>query len=214
MNSSVADFTFSDATTVFVNSKAGTHASPDGEIRMNHDLLRKVEIFPGIGVMNFRQCGNFAGVKVESRSINIDRKAGSQFNIASPVQRLIIGTPRNYSRNFLLLNLAADPQLGPHTNNSGCPMCEGALALEGDAVTRNVAYHTVAHVAKFVRPGSVHIASNSREPLPNVAFKTPDGQRVLIVANSSGAAQTFRIRYHGEAVSTTLSAGSAGINVW
>jgi glucosylceramidase len=144
----------------------------------------------------------------------IDRKADSQFNIASPVQRLIIGAPRNWSRNVLLWNLAADPQFGPHTENGGCPVCEGALTLEGDAVTRNVAYYTVAHVAKFVRPGSVHIASNSPEPLPNVAFKTPDGRRVLIVANSSGSAQTFQIRYHGQAVSTTLSAGSAGTYVW
>jgi glucosylceramidase len=144
----------------------------------------------------------------------IDRKDDTQLNIASPVQRLIIGAPRNWSRTVLLWNLAADPQFGPHTDNGGCPVCEGAITLDGEAVTRNVAYYTVAHAAKFVRPGSVRVQSNSSESLPNVAFKTPDGKVALIVANSSSTSQAFQIRYRGKAVSMTLSAGAVGTYVW
>jgi glucosylceramidase len=144
----------------------------------------------------------------------VDRKGSSELGVASPVQRLIIGAPRNWSRNVLLWNLAADPQFGPHTDNGGCPMCEGAITLDGNTVTRNVAYYVVAHAAKFVRPGSVRIESNSLEPLPNVAFKASDGKRVLIVANSSDTPQTFQIRYHGKNVQTTLSAGSVGTYIW
>jgi glucosylceramidase len=144
----------------------------------------------------------------------VDRKGDSELNIASPVKRLIVGATRNWSRNVLLWNLAADPQFGPHTDNGGCPVCEGAITLNGNTVTRNVAYYVVAHAAKFVRPGSVRIESNLLETLPNVAFKTSDRKRVLIVANSSGTRQVFQIRYHGKNVQTALSAGSVGTYIW
>jgi glucosylceramidase len=144
----------------------------------------------------------------------VDRKGSSELGVASPVQRLIIGAPRNWSRNVLLWNLAADPQFGPHTDSGGCPVCEGAITLDGNTATRNVAYYVVAHAAKFVRPGSVRIESNLLDPLPNVAFKASDGKRVLIVANSSDAPQTFQIRYHGKNVQTALNAGSVGTYIW
>ena len=80
--------------------------------------------------------------------------------IAKPVTRLIIGAPANWSRNVLLWNLAADPQNGPHTADGGCPMCAGAITLDGDKVTRLVAYYVAAHASKFVPPGSVRIGSS------------------------------------------------------
>lgn len=144
----------------------------------------------------------------------VDRPNSTQLDIASPVSRLIIGATRNWSRNVLLWNLAADPEFGPHTSNGGCPVCEGAITLNGNDVTRNVAYYTVAHASKFVRPGSVRIASNLLEGLPNVAFKTPDGKRVLIVANDGNTAQTFEIHYHGKSAISSLKAGSVGTYVW
>ena len=103
---------------------------------------------------------------------------------AAPVRRLIIGATRNWSRNVLLWNLAADPKNNPHTDNGGCGMCQGAITIDGNTVSRNVAYYAIAHASKFVRPGSVRIASNNLETLPNVAFQTPDKKTVLIVVNS------------------------------
>jgi glucosylceramidase len=144
----------------------------------------------------------------------IDKGINSPLPVAEAVSRLIVGAPRNWSRNVLLWNLAADPKFGPHTNNGGCPMCEGAITVDGNIVTRNVAYYTVAHASKFVPPGSVRIESNSSDVLPNVAFKTPSGKLVLIVANPGHAAQTFQIRYHGRSVSSTLSEGAVGTYVW
>ena len=70
--------------------------------------------------------------------------------IAEPVARLMIGAPENWSRNVLLWNLAADPQNGPHTNDGGCPVCAGAITLDGDKVTRLVGYYAAAHASKFV----------------------------------------------------------------
>jgi glucosylceramidase len=146
----------------------------------------------------------------------IDKKSDSQLQIAHPVARLIIGATRNWSRNVLLWNLAADPQYGPHTDNGGCPICEGAITLDGNTVTRNLAFYTVAHASKFVPPGSVRVGSeySGGETLPNVAFRTPDNRHVLIVANTSQSDQSFEICFRNKSVSTNLSAGAVATYVW
>jgi glucosylceramidase len=144
----------------------------------------------------------------------VDEPGDPRLHIAAPVARLIVGAPRNWSRNVLLWNLAADPEFKPHTDDGGCPVCEGAITLDGNKVTRNLAYYTVAHAAKFVRPGSVRIQSNALDKLPNVAYETPGGKHVVIVANTSDMAQTFQIRFHGESIMSTLSGGAVGTYVW
>lgn len=144
----------------------------------------------------------------------VDRPGDSRLGIASPVKDLIIGASRNWSRNVLLWNLAADPNFGPHTNDGGCPVCEGAITLDGDRVTRNAAYYTIAHAAKFVPPGSVRIASTASAAVPNVAFLTPLGLKVLIVANDGSAAQRFQIRFAGKEAAAMLAAGAVATFVW
>jgi glucosylceramidase len=144
----------------------------------------------------------------------IDQKDDPELEIASPVQRLIVGATRNWARNVLLWNLAADSENKPHTDNGGCPICEGAITLDGSKISRNIAFYTVAHASKFVRPGSVRIQSSTLDELPNVAFKTPDGKKVLIVANRSKSSQTFQIRYRNRSLTSTLSEGAVGTYVW
>jgi glucosylceramidase len=144
----------------------------------------------------------------------VDKGVDSPLPVAHAVARLIVGAPRNWSRNVLLWNLAADPKFGPHTNDGGCPVCEGAITVDGDKVTKNVAWYVVAHASRFVAPGSARIASSSTEALPNVAFLTPEGKRVLIVANPGHTAQTFQIQYAGKAVISTLSGEAVGTYVW
>ncbi|UPL47495.1 glycoside hydrolase family 30 protein [Hymenobacter sublimis] len=129
------------------------------------------------------------------------------------VSNLIIGATRNWSRNVLEWNLAADPNYGPYTPG-GCSTCLGALTISGDNVTRNTAYYTVAHAAKFVRPGSVRISTNELGNLPNVAFKNPDGKKVLIVLNAGNATQRFAIQYRGNVATTSLDKGAVGTYVW
>ncbi len=135
-------------------------------------------------------------------------------NVSNPVRRLIVGATRNWSRNVILWNLAADPNNQPHTDNGGCPMCQGAITIDGNTVTRNVAYYALAHASRLVRPGSVRIESSGPESLPNVAFDAPDGRKVLIVVNGGQAPQEFQIRYRGEAASATLMAGAVGTYTW
>ncbi len=134
--------------------------------------------------------------------------------IAEPVARLIIGAPENWSRNVLLWNLAADPQNGPHTNDGGCPVCTGALTLDGDHVTRLVAYYTAAHASKFVPAGSIRIGSTAGGALPHVAFQTPDKHHILIVSNTTAAGSQFNIRYKRKVALATLPAGAVATFVW
>ncbi len=144
----------------------------------------------------------------------VPEKDSSRMNAAEPVARLIVGAPENWSRNVLLWNLAADPENGPHTGNGGCPVCTGALRIDGDTVTRLVAYYVAAHASKFVPPGSVRIGSASPGALPHVAFRTPDGHHVLIVSNNTGTDSGFHVRQNGNAASVSLAAGSVATFVW
>jgi glucosylceramidase len=142
------------------------------------------------------------------------RPGSSSIDIAEPVSRVLIGATRNWSRNVLLWNLAADSHAGPHTNNGGCTGCFGAITLDGDTATPNVAYYAVAHFAKFVRPGSVRIGSNELEQLSTVAFLTPEGKIVLVVANTGNFPKTFAIEYHGKFAKTTMPSESVATYVW
>jgi len=129
------------------------------------------------------------------------------------IRTLIIGATRNWCRNVLEWNLAADPNNDPHTIG-GCGKCLGTITIDGNAITRNPAYYILAHAAKFVRPGSVRIGSNTTSSLPNVAFKIPDGKKVLIVENNGEGVQVFNIRFGGKTVSTSLAKGAVGTYIW
>jgi glucosylceramidase len=159
--------------------------------------------------------------------------------IAATVKRMIVDATRNWSRNVILWNLAADPRNGPHTDNGGCSMCQGAITIDKDAVTRNIAYYTIAHASKFVQPGSIRIGSTNRgdqtvsltedeerpgskrvtvidntQVLPNVAFKTPEGKIVLIVANDTQSVTSFSVQYRGQVANIRLIQGAVGTYVW
>jgi glucosylceramidase len=130
------------------------------------------------------------------------------------VKTLIIGATRNWSRTVLEWNLSSNPELTPHTDRGGCNRCLGAVTIDGDNVTRNPAYYIIAHAAKFVRPGSVRIGSNELEQLPNVAFRSPTGRRVLIVENAGQHSQTFDISWHGQRCRSTLKDGAVATYMW
>jgi len=125
------------------------------------------------------------------------------------VRHLIVGATRNWSRNVLEWNLAADPNFDPHTDDGGCTTCQGALTI-GDSVTRNVSYYIIAHASKFVPPGSVRVDSNIDDDLYNVAFLTPDGNLVLVVVNDSNTDKTFGIQVGSKTAPARLPGGAVG----
>ena len=129
------------------------------------------------------------------------------------MQNIVIGAPRNWSKNVIAWNLASDPLYDPHTPG-GCTTCEGALTINGSAIERNVSYYIIAHASKFVPAGSLRISSDMIPNLPNVAYKTPDGHIVLIVLNNSNADQTFNIGFNGKCAAANLNKGAVATYVW
>jgi glucosylceramidase len=134
-------------------------------------------------------------------------------DIPEHIRKLIIGATRNWCKTVIEWNLAADTAYEPHTDRGGCDRCLGAVTIEGDQVRRNPAYYIIAQAAKFVRPGSVRVATNSDEALPNVAFRTPDGHVVLIVLNNTDASRSFTIEYRNRRMHPTLNPGAVATYV-
>lgn len=149
-----------------------------------------------------------------SEQMVVEQPDAATINIVNPVKRLIIGATRNWSKNVLEWNLAADPENKPYTDRGGCSMCQGAVTINGDNYSRNLAYFSIAHASKFVRPGSVRIASNELNGLANVAFKTPDGKHVLVVANTGKDAAAFNISQNGKTYAATLDKGAVATYIW
>jgi glucosylceramidase len=130
------------------------------------------------------------------------------------VSKLIVGAMRNWCKTVIEWNLAANSQSEPHTDRGGCDRCLGAVTIDGDVVKRNPAYYIVAHAAKYVRPGSSRIASNTDDQLPNVAFRTPTGQAVLIVLNNTKEQKGFTIELRGRKMHATLNGGAVATYVF
>jgi glucosylceramidase len=128
------------------------------------------------------------------------------------LKNVIIGSMRNWSRIALEWNLANDGAYNPRTPG-GCSECKGAITLDG-AINRNVSYYIVAHVSRFVPPGSVRIASTLSGNIYTVAFQTPTGKKVLVVLNDGGSAAAFNIKFNGKIAVATLPGGAVGTFVW
>lgn len=130
------------------------------------------------------------------------------------LKNVIIGSMRHWSKTALEWNLANNSSFGPHTDG-GCTTCKGAVTINsGSDFTKNVGYYIVGHASKFVPQGSTRIGSNLSGNLHNVAFKTPQGKKVLIVVNDGETSQLFNIKSNGKWVVTALDAGAVGTFVW
>lgn len=129
------------------------------------------------------------------------------------LKNVMIGSMRNWSRTALEWNLANDPNFGPHTPG-GCTECRGAVTINGSQSSKNVSYYIIGQMSKFVPAGSVRIGSDWSNELPNVAFQTPDGQKVLVVLNESSATATFNIQQGSRWITAVIPANAASTLVW
>lgn len=128
------------------------------------------------------------------------------------IRHVLIGALRNWSNIVLEWNLASDPNCRPHTAG-GEARCVGALTIDGDNVTRNVAYYIIGHAAKWLRPGSVRIQTDD-QAIPNVAFLSPDQQIVMIALNDSVEIKAINIVWLGQTATLFLPGESVVTFVW
>jgi glucosylceramidase len=134
-------------------------------------------------------------------------------------RNLVIGVTRNWAKTMINWNLALDPSGGPH--NGGCDTCTGVVTVgPGDSVSRNAEYYTLGHLARFVDPGAVRIASTSfgttgwNGQIMDVAFRNPDGSTALVVHNENDDPRSFAVAVGGESFDYTLPGGALATFVW
>ena len=136
-------------------------------------------------------------------------------NLLWGTRHLIIGATRNWARGVLFWNLALDEHHGPHLG--GCGNCRGIVTIDSKsgAVTRNDEYYVLAHASRFVRQGARRIESSSGVAgLESVAFRNPDGSRVLIVVNTADGEQRFAVRSGRKTLIYVLPAGAVATLRW
>jgi glucosylceramidase len=94
-------------------------------------------------------------------------------------------------------------------------VCQGAITIDGDEVTRNIGYYTIKQVSEFVPPGSVRIDSTEPDAtLADVAFRTPKGRHVLLVANTGTGPRSFTVGVGVQQFAASLGAGDVATFVW
>ena len=147
----------------------------------------------------------------------ISGTVGSSFagDLKWHLSNIIIGTTRNWAKSALEWNLALDQNNGPI--NGTCTDCRGVVTINNSTgnVTRNVEYYALGHASKFVDPGAVRVASDSQSGgLETVAFRNPDGSKVLIALNNGGGASTFKVVWNGQSFTYTLPAGAVATYKW
>jgi glucosylceramidase len=134
-------------------------------------------------------------------------------------RNLVLGVTRNWGMTVVNWNLALDPSGGPH--NGGCGTCSGVITVgPGQTVTRNAEYYTLGHLARFVKPGAVRIASTSfgttgwNGQIMDVAFRNPDGSTALVVHNENDAPRTFAVAQGDSSFDYTLPGGALATFTW
>jgi glucosylceramidase len=134
-------------------------------------------------------------------------------------RNLVLGVPRNWGKTVVNWNLALDPSGGPH--NGGCDTCTGVVTVgPGDTVTENAEYFTLGHLARFVRPGAVRIASTSfgttgwNGQVMDAAFRNRDGSTALVVHNENDDPRTFAVAEGDWSFEYTLPGGALATFTW
>jgi len=128
---------------------------------------------------------------------------------------LLMQAVQNWTKTVELWNIALEANHGPH--DGGCPDCLGVVTV--DPNTGNVLYsndyYLIGHFSKFVVPGTYHIGADTLGSLTDVAFKNPDGSKVVVAYNDCFCSRTFKVRWNGsQSFTYTLPAGATVTFKW
>jgi glucosylceramidase len=169
------------------------------------------EAFPDKGVW-FTECSGSHGPTDPPAQVFSD-------TLKWHARNLVLGVTRNWGKTVVNWNLALDPSGGPH--NGGCGTCTGVITVgPGQTVTRNAEYYTLGHLARFVKPGAVRIASTSfgttgwNGQIMDAAFRNPDGSTALVVHNENDAPRTFAVAQGDSSFDYTLPGGALATFTW
>jgi glucosylceramidase len=146
---------------------------------------------------------------------------------------LLISSLRNWANAVSLWNVALDPQGGPvQPPDSGCGGCTGVVTVDPQTGNWRASkdYYELAQLSHFVSPGAIRIATPTfvayglgmvndyqtviSPGLDDVAFRNPDGSKVLLAYNNSPAPITFAVGWHGSYTTDTIPAGATTTLTW
>lgn len=130
----------------------------------------------------------------------------------SNLMRTGIAIMRNYSKSFILWNMALDENNGPTVPGFGESTCRGLLKI--NQVTKEfeytLDYYGLAHFSKYVRPGAFRVSSSDHERIKNVVFQNKDQSLVAILFNDTEEDTTVRLQVINEVkIDLKLKAKSA-----
>ena len=121
---------------------------------------------------------------------------------------------RNWGKSYVKWSLALDTNRGPHTG--GCGTCNPLVTVSesSGAVTYDIDYYTLGQYSKFVLPGAVRVYSSNANGFVSVAFKNPDGSKVLVAYNESRSPQSFQALWGSQSFTYSLPGLSGATFTW
>jgi glucosylceramidase len=131
---------------------------------------------------------------------------------------LVVTATRNWSKSIVRWGLALDPDGKPNLGTgAACSECRGIVTI--DQRTGNVTYggdyYGLGHASKFLAAGASRIDSGEgSNGVTNVAFKNPDGSKVLVVYNTAADARRFTVQWGGQWFSYSLPGGAVATFKW
>ena len=133
----------------------------------------------------------------------------------------VVNITRNWSKSIIYWNLALDQNGGPDyyydVNQHQDSTNRGLITINTDTNSwdYNVDYYTLGHISKFVDPGAQRIDSTSLDNnIETVAFKNPDGSKVLVLANLVNEAQEVKVQWGEQSFRYTLLPESMATMTW
>lgn len=140
---------------------------------------------------------------------------------------ILITAFRNWASRVALWNLALDQNGGPVEHpNIACAGCTGIITVNTVTHTARptLDFFQLAQLGYYVHPGATRIASStfvaqevnppSDRGINDVAFRNPDGQRVLIAYNNARVAKAFTVTDSGQYFSYRLAPGAMATFTW
>ncbi|CAM3180675.1 glycosyl hydrolase [Paenibacillus taichungensis] len=119
----------------------------------------------------------------------------------SNVIRTGIEILRNYSKSFVLWNMALDENNGPTVPGFGKSTCRGIVKVNQQTkeLTYTLDYYALAHFSALIRPKAVRIDSSSNEAsIRSVAFKNTDGSIALVLFNDGEETGNVQVQLREE----------------
>ena len=146
------------------------------------------------------------------------------------ISETLISSLRNWASAVVFFNLALDPERGPvQPPNHGCPPCTAESTVYPDGqFTLNLNFYELGQASHFIDRGAVRIATQNyvsyaiagNDPeiatsgLDDVAFRNPNGSKVLVAYNNSKGAIRFAVEWQKQWFTYRLPADATVTFEW